>query len=193
MSHAPKKRQSQSHAVVAALILLLLRLTSAQQLGLSDLGEPADEAVVGATADREPALISPDSLGPGPAVTAQQLWQGLCQTGKPQNPVVELTIAEAHFMMLAGQLTCTDLVTAYQQRIAAFDQPLQLNSIRSLNPAALERAAQLDSQLQLLRATNSTSMMPPLLCVPLLLKDNIDVAGLSTLAGVACYTISSSD
>jgi hypothetical protein len=193
MSHAPKKRQSQSQAVVAALILLLLRLTSAQQLGLSDLGEPADEAVVGATADRESALISPDSLGPGPAVTAQQLWQGLCQTGKPQNPVVELTIAEAHSLMLAGQLTCTDLVTAYQQRIAAFDQPLQLNSIRTLIPAALERAAQLDSQLQLLRATNSTGIMPPLLCVPLLLKDNIDVAGLSTLAGVLCDTICSRD
>ncbi|KAL4859438.1 Zinc finger CCCH domain-containing protein 40 [Chlorella vulgaris] len=181
--HAPKKRQSQSQAVVAALILLLLRLTSAQQLGLSDLGEPADGAVVAATADGEPALITPDSLGPGPAVSAQQLWQGLCQTGKPQNSVVELTITEAHSLMLAGQLTCTELVTAYQQRIAAFDQPLQLNSIRTLNPTALERAAQMDSQLQLLRATNSTGMMPPLLCVPLLLKDNIDVAGLSTLAG----------
>jgi len=40
--------------------------------------------------------------------------------------------------MLAGNLTCSQLVAAYLQRILAFDQPLQLNSIRALNPSAME-------------------------------------------------------
>ncbi|KAI7836709.1 hypothetical protein COHA_009485 [Chlorella ohadii] len=84
--------------------------------------------------------------------------------------------------MLAGNLTCSQLVAAYLQRILAFDQPLQLNSIRALNPSAMERAKQLDAELAAMRA-NGTSALPSLFCVPLLVKDNIDVAGLATTAG----------
>ncbi len=68
----------------------------------------------------------------------QGVQGGLCQSGAPPVPVVELTIGQAHAAMLAGNLTCSQLVAAYLQRILAFDQPLQLNSIRALNPSAME-------------------------------------------------------
>lgn len=77
-----------------------------------------------------------DSTGPA-ALTLRNLQQGgLCQTGAPAAPVVELGIAEAHAAMLAGSLNCSALVAAYLQRIAAFDQRTQLNSVRAVNPQA---------------------------------------------------------
>jgi hypothetical protein len=39
--------------------------------------------------------------------------------------------------MLAGSLNCSALVAAYLQRIAAFDQRTQLNSIRAIHPQAV--------------------------------------------------------
>lgn len=80
----------------------------------------------------------PDSTGPV-GITLRDLQQGgLCQTGAPAIPVVELGIAQAHAAMLAGSLNCSALVAAYLQRIAAFDQRTQLNSIRALHPHAVE-------------------------------------------------------
>ena len=79
----------------------------------------------------------PDSTGPM-AITLREVQQGgLCQTGAPPVPVVELGIATAHAAMLAGSLNCSALVGAYLQRIAAFDQRTQLNSIRGIHPQAI--------------------------------------------------------
>lgn len=84
-----------------------------------------------------------DALGPAP-LTLKGVQQGLCQSGAPPVPLVELTIAQAHAAMLGGQLNCTGLVAAYLQRILAFDTRLQLNSIRTVNPGVAQvRAAPL--------------------------------------------------
>jgi hypothetical protein len=125
--------------------------------------------------------INLDSLGPA-GLSARQLWEGLCSSGAPQVSVVEKTIGGAHADMLAGRLTCSSLVAAYLQRIAALDQRMQLNSIRAVHPAAVRRAAQLDGQLAEARVRGAGAL-PPLFCVPLLVKDNIDVRGLATTAG----------
>ena len=51
---------------------------------------------------QQPLQVSADSVGPA-AVTLAALEQGVCQTGKPVVPVVELTIAEAHAALLSGK------------------------------------------------------------------------------------------
>lgn len=41
--------------------------------------------------------------------------QKLCQGGAPEFPVVEASIRSVHAAMLAGRLTCSQLVSAYVQ------------------------------------------------------------------------------
>jgi Asp-tRNA(Asn)/Glu-tRNA(Gln) amidotransferase A subunit family amidase len=117
------------------------------------------------------------------AVTVAQAERGLCATGAPPLPMVELTIAQARAALLGGFLNCSALVLAHIQRIAAYNQPTQLNAVRAVHPGVLAAAAALDAQLAAARAGGAP--LPPLFCVPLLIKDNVDVVGLATTAGVA--------
>src|SRR6187402_2566745 len=77
--------------------------------------------------------------------------------------------------MASGATTGVGLVEAYLDRIDTLN-PL-VNAIRCLAPDALERAAALDAE----RAAGR--VRGPLHGVPVLVKDNIDVAGLPTTAG----------
>lgn len=113
-----------SHSPAAQAAAQLASVLRAQQMG---------------TAPQDPSSLAVEALGPA-AVTLKGLQQGFCQSGAPAVPVVEMTIAQAHTAMLEGRLNCSQLVGAYLQRIVAFDQPLQLNSIRSVNPASIEVA-----------------------------------------------------
>ena len=57
----------------------------------------------------------------------------------------ETTIRDIQAAYLDGRLTCVQLVQAYLDRIAAYDQSgPALNAFVKLNPAALEEAAALD-------------------------------------------------
>ena len=77
----------------------------------------------------------------------------------------------------AGELTSVELTKAYIDRIAAVNQRgPALNAVRSLNPNALKEARVSD----LARRTHS--VRGPLEGLPVLLKDNIDVAGMPTTA-----------
>jgi len=61
-------------------------------------------------------------------------------------PVEEATIVGIHAAMRAGKLTCRDLVQSYLDRIAAYDKRgPALNSIITINPRVLVRAAELDA------------------------------------------------
>jgi amidase len=84
-------------------------------------------------------------------------------------------VADVGAAMASGATTGVGLVEAYLDRIATLN-PL-VNAIRCLAPDALERAAALDAE----RAEGR--VRGPLHGVPVLVKDNIDVAGLPTTAG----------
>lgn len=92
--------------------------------------------------------------------------------------VVELDIASARAGFEAGTLTAESLASAYLDRIAAIDRAgPRLNSVIELNPAALDEARARDAE----RAAGK--VRGPLHGIPVLLKDNIDVAGLVNSAG----------
>ncbi|NNM35101.1 MAG: amidase, partial [Gemmatimonadetes bacterium] len=85
---------------------------------------------------------------------------------------------ELQAAMESGTVTSAQLVQSYLARIAAFDQAgPALNAILQLNPDALAEARALDQE-RALRGPRS-----PLHGIPVLVKDNFDVAGLPTTGG----------
>ncbi|HVE98513.1 MAG TPA: amidase family protein [Mycobacteriales bacterium] len=89
------------------------------------------------------------------------------------------TVADLQAAMASGRLTSRRLVTAYLARIAAFDQApgLPLNSVRAVNPTALQQADALD------RERGTKGVRGPLHGIPVLLKDNIGTTDVPTTAG----------
>jgi amidase len=87
-------------------------------------------------------------------------------------------VAQVQQAMVSGSVTSAMLVEGYRARIDAFDRRgPAVHAIRLLAPDALDRAEQLDAE----RAQGR--VRGPLHGVPVLVKDNIDVAGLPTTAG----------
>ena len=90
----------------------------------------------------------------------------------------ETTVAEVHRAMLAGEVTCRELVEYYLGRIDAYDQKGPcLNAIILVNPKALEEADRLDAALK------EKGLTGPLHGIPVILKDNVDTADMPTTAG----------
>lgn len=91
----------------------------------------------------------------------------------------EATVSSINEAFNNGVINAQKLVQLYLNRIAAYDLPagLNLNSIISLNPAALVEAAALDIE----RATTGARSL--LHGIPILLKDNIDTFDLPTTGG----------
>ncbi len=92
-------------------------------------------------------------------------------------PLVEATIAEIQSAILAGELSCRDVVHAYLERIAYYDQSSGLNAITEINPSALLYAAEIDASLE------RGESMPELFCAPILVKDNFDTFDMVTTGG----------
>jgi amidase len=93
--------------------------------------------------------------------------------------VVEASIAGLEAAYMSGQTTAHAVTQAHLDRIAAYDKrgPL-INSLITVNPRALEEADRLDA---LLRTTGRP--VGPLHGIPVIVKDNIDVAGLPMTSG----------
>jgi amidase len=92
--------------------------------------------------------------------------------------VVEATIADIHAAYRDGSLTARQLVQGYLERIDAYDKKgPSINSVISLSPRALEEADRLD------RSLKSSGFVGPLHGIPVLLKDQADIAGLPTTLG----------
>jgi amidase len=92
--------------------------------------------------------------------------------------VDETTIAAIRRALEGRTLTCAQLTALYLDRIRAYeDGGPRLNSITTVNPRALDIAAELDARRE------REGMKDPLHCIPVLLKDNIDTADMPTSNG----------
>jgi len=118
------------------------------------------------------------------ALTAALAGQTTVQ--KPVRParfqVVEKTIDEIHAAMKTNQLTAHELVQAYLDRINAFDKKgPAVNCIITLNSQALQEADKLDA------AFKRSGPVGPLHGIPVLVKDEIDTAGMPTTLGTLVF------
>lgn len=90
---------------------------------------------------------------------------------------VEATIADVHEAISSGSETCAGIVGGYLRRIATYDRASNLNAIIFTNPNAMQRAEAIDAALA------AGEDPGPLVCVPVLLKDNFDTADMPTSGG----------
>ena len=111
------------------------------------------------------------------ALTAVCVLAACDAPGPAPMPVVETTIARLHDALFAGRTTCRMVVQAHLDRIEAYED--RINAITVVNPAALDRADELDAALAAGEAPG------PLFCVPMLVKDNFDTHDMVTTAGSA--------
>ena len=92
--------------------------------------------------------------------------------------VTEASIVELGAAMDEERVTSEELVDHYLARIEAYDgQGPALNSIITLNPHALTSARALDFE------RNATGARGPLHGIPIVIKDNYDIAGFPTTNG----------
>ena len=105
---------------------------------------------------------------------------------KPQAPTAASvganTVETIRHGLATGAFTCTELITAYLQRINAYDkQGPDLNAVITLNPRALEQARTIDEQ----RARHAAPA--PASCIPVVVKDVINTDDLPTTEGSALF------
>ncbi|KAJ0123152.1 amidase [Diaporthe amygdali] len=93
--------------------------------------------------------------------------------------VREATIDGIHNALFTGLTTCREVVSAYLARIEAFNPTI--NAVTALNPEALSVAESIDLQIS---QGNTTG---PLLCIPVLVKDNYDATPMATTG--ACLAL----
>src|SRR5258707_90708 len=97
------------------------------------------------------------------------------KNGSAPFQIMETSIADVHAAFKSGKLTARQLVQAYLDRIAAYDkQGPAINAIITINPKALEEADRLDRQFK------KSGFVGPLHGIPILIKDEIDTAGMPT-------------
>ncbi len=99
-------------------------------------------------------------------------------SASPAIDVVELSAVDARDRMAAGQLTSEALTRAYLDRIAQIDDAgPKLDSVIEINPKAAAEAAALDAERK------AGKVRGPLHGIPILIKDNVDIAGMVNSAG----------
>lgn len=92
------------------------------------------------------------------------------------------SIADLQAMFKQNKLTCTQVVSYYLNRIRQYNLTIEqdqapINAISEINPDIFTNAARLDQ----LQANNQIS--GSLFCIPVIVKDNVDVRGMTTSAG----------
>ena len=116
------------------------------------------------------------------AGTSVGLSLPIAQAEPKKFELVEATIEDVHAEYKAGRLTARALVRAYLDRIEAYDKNgPKINSVITINPKALEEADALDA------AYKRSGPVGPLHGIPVVLKDQMDVAGLPTTLGSVVF------
>jgi hypothetical protein len=106
--------------------------------------------------------------------------QAVLKAQAPQ--IVETSIDEIHAAYKVGTLTAHQLVQAYLDRIAKYDkQGPTINAIITLNHDALAEADRLDAQYR------TSGPVGPMHGIPILVKDEIDTAGMPTTLGTLVF------
>ena len=96
----------------------------------------------------------------------------------PAIDVVELSAVDARDRMAAGTLTARALTQAYLDRIRDIDDSgPTLNAVIEINSSAIADAERLDAERK------AGKVRSPLHGIPVLIKDNIDIAGMVNSAG----------
>lgn len=96
--------------------------------------------------------------------------------------IKETTIADIHAAFQAGTLTARKLVKMYCDRIDAFDQKgPAINSLISINPRVMDEADRLDGVFK------SSGLVGPLHGIPLIMKDQCDIAEMPTTMGSVLF------
>src|SRR5215471_13688966 len=96
--------------------------------------------------------------------------------------VVETTVDDIHMAFRSGRLTARHLVQGYLDRINAYDREApNINSIITTNPNALAEADRLDA------APQAAGLVGPLHGITILVKDEIDTAGMPTTLGTVVF------
>ena len=97
--------------------------------------------------------------------------------------VTETSVAKIHDAIQAGRLTSRQLVQLYLDRIAAYDQKgPAINCIISLNTEAIADAEKLDAVY-----AKTGRFAGPLHGIPILVKDEVDVAKMVTTQGTVMF------
>src|SRR5579871_2268266 len=100
----------------------------------------------------------------------------------PPFQVVDTSVDAVQAAYKAGRLTAHQLVQMYLDRIAAYDKSgPNINSVITVNPNALADADRLDAAFKV------SGFVGPLHGIPILVKDEIDVAGLPTTMGSTIF------
>lgn len=86
-------------------------------------------------------------------------------------------------MLNAHKFSCKDLINGYINRIKLYDLTVinnkaPLNAITAINPKAIADAEKLDAKIK-----NKNELEKTLFCVPVIVKDNVDVRGMQTSSG----------
>jgi amidase len=111
----------------------------------------------------------------------RQVWAQ--KSGAAPFQVMETSIDQVHAAYKSGRLTAHQLVQEYLDRISAYDkQGPTINAIITLNPHALEDADNLDAAYK-----KSGDFVGPLHGIPVLVKDEIDAAGMPTTLGTLVF------
>lgn len=97
--------------------------------------------------------------------------------------VEEITITEIHRAFESGEITSEELVDRYLDRIERFDRNgPELNSIRTINETARQRAEKLDEEF-----ASTGEFVGPLHGVPVVVKDHIETTDMPTTYGSEAF------
>ncbi len=102
----------------------------------------------------------------------------VCHASAQSFQLVETTVADVHKAYKSGKLTARQLTQMYLDRVEAYDKNgPKINCVITVNPKALEEADKLDA------AYKASGPVGPLHGIPIILKDQMDVAGIPTTLG----------